>query len=77
MEEADSTSQETLDVLGPTLRGVEGAELWAIWNPASSNDPMSKEFIEAEKQVEREPVEWPEQRPQTTVYKASPPPCSH
>lgn len=44
-EEADATSQETLDVLGPTLRGVEGAELWYIWNPQSSNDPMSKEFI--------------------------------
>lgn len=45
LEEADRTKQETLDVLGPTLRGVEGAELWAIWNPGSSSDAMSQEFI--------------------------------
>jgi len=45
LEESENTSQETLDVLGPTLRGVDGAEMWLIWNPASANDPMSKEFI--------------------------------
>ncbi|AUS00442.1 terminase large subunit [Vibrio phage 1.275.O._10N.286.54.E11] len=45
LEEADGTAQETIDVLGPTLRGVEGAELWYIWNPQASNDPMSTEFI--------------------------------
>lgn len=45
MEEAARTRQETIDVLGPTLRNTEGAELWYIWNPESSNDPMSKEFI--------------------------------
>lgn len=45
LEESENTSQETLDILGPTLRGVEGAEMWLIWNPASANDPMSKEFI--------------------------------
>lgn len=45
MEEAARTSQQTIDILGPTLRGVEGAELWYIWNPESSNDPMSQEFI--------------------------------
>jgi len=45
LEEAARTSQETLDILGPTLRGVDLAELWAIWNPESSNDPMSTEFI--------------------------------
>lgn len=45
LEEADRTSQETLDTLGPTLRGVDGAEMWMIWNPGSANDPMSKEFI--------------------------------
>lgn len=45
LEESENTSQETLDILGPTLRGVEGAEMWLIWNPASSNDPMSQEFI--------------------------------
>lgn len=45
MEEAARTSQQTIDILGPTLRGVDGAELWYIWNPESSNDPMSQEFI--------------------------------
>lgn len=45
MEEAAKTSQETIDVLGPTLRGVDNAELWYLWNPESSSDPMSKEFI--------------------------------
>lgn len=45
MEEAARTSQHTIDVLGPTLRNVEGAELWYVWNPESSNDPMSNEFI--------------------------------
>ena len=45
MEEAARTSQQTIDILGPTLRGVDGAELWYVWNPESSNDPMSQEFI--------------------------------
>ena len=45
MEEAARTSQGTIDILGPTLRGVDGAELWYVWNPESSNDPMSIEFI--------------------------------
>lgn len=45
MEEAEKTSQNTIDTLGPTLRGVEGAELWYLWNTGSSQDPMSKEFI--------------------------------
>ena len=45
MEEAENTRQATIDILGPTLRGVENAELWYLWNPRSSNDPMSKEFI--------------------------------
>lgn len=45
LEEAAKTSQLALDTLGPTLRGVDGAEQWAIWNPLSSNDPMSLEFI--------------------------------
>lgn len=45
LEEAANTSQNAIDVLGPTLRGVDGAELWYLWNPKSANDPMSKEFI--------------------------------
>lgn len=45
MEEAEKTKQETIDVLGPTLRDTPGAELWYLWNTGSSQDPMSKEFI--------------------------------
>lgn len=45
LEESANTSQEAIDILGPTLRGVPGAELWYLWNPKSANDPMSKEFI--------------------------------
>lgn len=44
-EEAAKTKQETINVLGPTLRDVKGAELWYVWNPESSSDPMSTEFI--------------------------------
>jgi len=45
MEEAEKTKQETIDILGPTLRDTPGAELWYLWNTGSSQDPMSKEFI--------------------------------
>jgi phage terminase large subunit len=45
MEESARTSQQTIDTLGPTLRGIDGAELWYIWNNESANDPMSLEFI--------------------------------
>lgn len=45
LEEAARTSQKTLDTLGPTLRNVDEAEIWAVWNPESANDPMSLEFI--------------------------------
>lgn len=45
MEEAARTSQATIDVLGPTLRNIKGAELWWMWNPESANDPMSHEYI--------------------------------
>lgn len=45
MEEAEKTSQKTIDTLGPTLRDTPNAELWYLWNTGSSQDPMSKEFI--------------------------------
>ena len=45
MEEAARTRQSTIDTLGPTLRDMPGAELWWLWNPESSQDPMSQEFI--------------------------------
>lgn len=45
MEEAARTKLATIDTLGPTLRDTPGAELWYIWNPESSTDAMSQEFI--------------------------------
>lgn len=45
MEEAAKTAQKTIDTLGPTLRDTKNAELWYLWNPESSTDPMSKEFV--------------------------------
>jgi len=45
MEEAEKTTQNTIDTLGPTLRDTKGAELWYLWNTGSSQDPMSHEFI--------------------------------
>lgn len=45
MEEAAKTKQQTIDTLGPTLRDTPNAELWYLWNPESSQDPMSQEFI--------------------------------
>lgn len=45
MEESAKTKLTTIDTLGPTLRGIDGAELWWLWNPESSTDPMSQEFI--------------------------------
>jgi phage terminase large subunit len=44
-EEAAKVKQSTLDILGPTLRDTPGAELWFLWNPESSQDAMSQEFI--------------------------------
>ena len=44
-EEAAKTKQHTIDTLGPTLRDTEGAEIWWLWNPESSTDPMSQEYI--------------------------------
>ena len=45
MEEAAKAKQSTLNTIGPTLRNVKGAELFFLWNPESSQDPMSHEFI--------------------------------
>jgi len=45
MEEARDTSQDAIDILGPTLRGVPGSELWWVWNTGASSDAMSQEFI--------------------------------
>lgn len=39
VEEAQSLSQRSLDLLRPTIR-KEGSELWFSWNPKSENDPI-------------------------------------
>ena len=44
-EEAESTSQRSLDTMGPTLRGVDGASLIFTFNPRSSADPIYQAFI--------------------------------
>lgn len=41
VEEAQSLSQRSLDLLRPTIRN-EGSELWFSWNPRSPKDPIDK-----------------------------------
>ena len=44
-EEAEDTSQASIDIMGPTLRGVPDAEMWFIFNPKSREAPISKRFL--------------------------------
>jgi len=46
VEEAQSLSQRSLDLLTPTLR-VPGAEIWFSWNPRKASDPVDK-FMRSE-----------------------------
>lgn len=39
VEEAQSLSQRSLDMLRPTIR-KEGSEIWFSWNPAEATDPV-------------------------------------
>jgi phage terminase large subunit len=41
VEEAQSLSQRSLDLLRPTIR-EEGSELWFSWNPQQETDPVEK-----------------------------------
>ena len=43
VEEAQTLSQRSLDLLRPTIR-KEGSELWFSWNPRSPKDPVDKLF---------------------------------
>lgn len=43
VEEAQTLSQASLDMLRPTLR-KEGSELWFSWNPRHKTDPVDKFF---------------------------------
>lgn len=45
VEEAATLSKKSIDLLVPTLR-VDGSELWMTFNPASSADPVSIEFLD-------------------------------
>ena len=45
VEEAQSTSAESLKLLTPTLR-EDNSEVWLTLNPMSSADPVSQRFIE-------------------------------
>lgn len=47
VEEAQSLSQRSLDLLYPTLRKA-GSELWFSWNPRRATDPVDKFFCDAE-----------------------------
>lgn len=46
VEEAQSLSQRSLDLLRPTIR-TEGSELWFSWNPRFPTDPVDK-FLRAD-----------------------------
>jgi phage terminase large subunit len=41
VEEAQSLSQRSLDLLRPTIR-AEGSELWFTWNPVNPDDPIDQ-----------------------------------
>lgn len=43
MEEAQSISQRSLDILRPTIR-KPGSEIWASWNPNKPTDPVDALF---------------------------------
>ena len=43
VEEAQTLSQRSLDMLRPTIR-KEGSELWFSWNPRYKTDPVDKFF---------------------------------
>jgi PBSX family phage terminase large subunit len=43
LEEANTVSQRSLDLLIPTIR-VEGSEIWFSWNPEEASDPVDLMF---------------------------------
>jgi phage terminase large subunit len=43
VEEAQTLSQKSLDLLRPTIR-KPGSEIWFSWNPESEDDPVDKFF---------------------------------
>lgn len=47
VEEAQSLSQRSLDLLTPTIR-APGSEVWFSWNPDQPDDPVEKFFADAD-----------------------------
>lgn len=45
VEEATKVSQDSLDVFIPTVMRTEGAQMWFIWNPEFTSDPVYKLFM--------------------------------
>jgi len=45
IEEAAKVSQDSLDVFVPTVMRTEGAQMWFIWNPEYTSDPVYKMFM--------------------------------
>lgn len=43
IEEAQTISRKSLDLLTPTIR-KEGSEVWASWNPENPDDPIDTDF---------------------------------
>lgn len=50
VEEAQSLSQRSIDLLDPTIR-AEGAEVWFSWNPYKEDDPVEQLFKNNENAV--------------------------
>ena len=47
LEEADTVSQVSWDILIPTIRNV-GSEIWVSYNPNNEDDPTHKKFVNTE-----------------------------
>lgn len=47
VEEAQTVSRRSLDLLTPTIR-APGSELWFAWNPSEATDPVDVHFAENE-----------------------------
>ena len=45
VEEAEKTSEESLTTMGPTLRGIDGAEIWMSFNPKSRTAPVAQNYL--------------------------------
>jgi phage terminase large subunit len=45
VEEAQSVSAESWETLIPTIRGMDGAEIWVSFNPYLAEDPTSVRFL--------------------------------